>query len=59
MGRKQRLKDGDEFDVIFNRDLYCYLVNRPINVKRVKRRLNKRFRRELKKELLKELKDLL
>lgn len=51
MGRKQKLVDGLEEDVIYARKVYCYLVNRPSVVKWAKRKVNKRFRREGKKEV--------
>ena len=50
-GRRQRLIDGIEFDVVYWRGRYCYLVNRPHLVKWAKRKMNKRWRRELKKDL--------
>jgi hypothetical protein len=51
MGRKQQLKDGLEYDVVFGRGVYCYLVNHHNIVKWVKRKMNKRLRRKYKKEL--------
>ena len=36
-GRKQKLKSGVEEDVLYNRKLYCYLINRPKNVKKAKK----------------------
>lgn len=36
MGHKDKLKTGMEYDVIFARKKYCYLCNRPDNVKFVK-----------------------
>lgn len=55
MGRKQKLIDGDEQDVVYARGLYCYLRNNNKLVKFIKRKMNKRMRRELKKELYKEV----
>jgi hypothetical protein len=49
MGRKQTLKDGLEYDVIYGRHIYCYLKNRPVNVKYAKRKMNKRMRRDFKR----------
>ena len=54
-GRKQRLKSGDEYDVIYGRDIYKYLTNRPKNISDVKRRLNKRSRQEARATILEEL----
>lgn len=51
MGRKQKLIDGLEEDVIYARKIYCYLKNRSSIVKWAKRKLNKRWRREGKKEV--------
>ena len=51
MGRKQKLVDGLEEDVIYARKIYCYLKNTPSIVKWAKRKLNKRWRREGKKEV--------
>jgi len=50
-GRRQTIKCGDEYDVIYARDRYCYLTNRPKNVADVKRRLNKRERQFSKLEI--------
>jgi hypothetical protein len=45
MGRKQKLIDGYELDVVYNKSIYCYL-NRSKVAKKIKRRMNKRMRRE-------------
>ena len=50
MGHKDKLKNGDEVDAILARHVYCYLKNRPKNVKRVKRAINKRLRKGAKDE---------
>lgn len=55
MGRKQILKCADEYDVIYAKKKYCYLVNHCEKVKKIKRRLNKRFRRELNQETKKNI----
>tara|TARA_B100000749_G_scaffold199392_1_gene155370 strand:- start:461 stop:637 length:177 start_codon:yes stop_codon:yes gene_type:complete len=48
MGRKQKLKTGDEFDVVGGwRRWYCYL-QRAGAVKAIKKQMNKRSRREAK-----------
>jgi len=49
-GRKQKLKTGDEFDLIYAKKLYCYLHNNTKLVKKIKRGLNKRYRKEMKEE---------
>jgi len=45
-GRKQKLKTSTEEDVLYNRKLYCYLINRPVNVRLAKRAMNRRKRKE-------------
>ena len=51
MGRKQKLKDGDEFDVVSGwRRWYCYL-QRAGSVKAIKKRMNKRARKEGKRRM--------
>ena len=51
MGRKQKLIDGDEFDVVGGwRKWYCYL-QRAGACKSIKKKLNKRARREAKHKL--------
>lgn len=49
MGTRQRLIDGDEYDFIYARGQYCYLVNRCKKKRKIKRKINKRLRRENKK----------
>ena len=51
MGTRQRLKGGMEYDVIYARKQYCYLINKPKLVKYAKRRMAKRRRIEHKKKL--------
>ena len=58
MGNKQKLKSGIEYDVIYDRGLYCYLVNRPHLIKWTKRQLSKRRRREAKQTLKKEVQNI-
>ena len=48
MGRKQKLIDGLEYDVIYAKKKYCYLFNNNKIVRYAHRRMNKRFRREMK-----------
>ena len=39
------LKNGWEQDVVYCRRMYCYLANRPKNVKLIKAKINRRERR--------------
>jgi len=50
MGRKQKLVDGSEYDLLFSKNRYCYLRNHNTGVKKIKRKMNKRYRRYLKIE---------
>jgi len=52
MGRKQKLIQAAEFDLLFAKEWYCYLNNHIAGVRKIKRNMNKRLRRELKKQLL-------
>ena len=47
MGHKERLKTGAEYDVIFARDVYCYLVNSTAAHK-IKKQMTRRNRRKYK-----------
>jgi len=50
-GRRQKLKDGDEYDAIGGwRHVYKYLDRAGIR-KAIKKRLNKRARREVKNDI--------
>lgn len=42
-GRKQKIKNGYEYDVLYGRDIYNYL-KRPKVAKSIKRAMNKRER---------------
>jgi hypothetical protein len=58
MGHKSWfLRNGDEYDAIYARHMYCYLKNRPKIVKLCKRRINKRERKYNKEQIKSELKD--
>ena len=48
MGIKQRLKSGEEYDFIYARGQYCYLVNNAKLKKRIKKRMSRRRRKENK-----------
>ena len=51
MGRKQKLKGGDEYDVVCGwRGWYCYLKRAGV-CKAIKRKMNNRARREAKRKL--------
>ena len=57
-GRKQKLINGLEEDVLYGRHYFCYMDNRPGLVRWVKRKMNKRYRQELKEETKKELEEV-
>jgi trans-aconitate methyltransferase len=57
-GRKQKVINGLEMDVIYGRHYFCYMDNRPGLVRWVKRKMNKRYRQELKEETKKELEEV-
>ena len=51
MGRKQKLKGGDEYDVVSTwRKLYCYLQRAGL-AKSIKKKMNKRARSDAKRKL--------
>jgi hypothetical protein len=55
MGHRDRLKTGDEYDVIGKwRKIYCYL-SRPGVTARVKNAINRRARKAAKKETAREI----
>jgi len=49
MGTRQKLKTGAEWDYIYARGMYCYLVNSTKAKRTIKRALSKRRRRDNKK----------
>lgn len=51
MGHKEKLKSGLELDVIYQKQILCYLKNYPGIVRYVKRSMNKRTRQKAKKDL--------
>jgi hypothetical protein len=52
MGHKDKLKFGVEWDVIYFRNRYCYLVNHGKNPKKfAKNQINKRNRKKHRQEL--------
>lgn len=57
-GRKQKVINGLEQDVLYGRHYFCYLDNIPGLVRWVKRKMNKRYRQELKEETKKELEEV-
>lgn len=57
-GRKQKVINGLEMDVIYGRHYFCYMDNSPGLVRWVKRKMNKRYRQELKEETKKELEEV-
>lgn len=50
MGHKEKLIDGAEVDLVFAKNILCYL-NRARVSKKIKRKINKRIRKESKNEL--------
>ena len=51
MGRKQKLKGGDEYDVVGSwRKWFCYL-QRAGATKSIKKKMNKRARKEAKRKM--------
>jgi hypothetical protein len=57
MGRKQKLTSGAEYDLIFAKDIYCYLRNHVVSVRKIKHGLNKRYRKSLKDNLTLDLRE--
>jgi hypothetical protein len=57
MGRRQKLKSGDDYDFLYWRRVLCVFDKAGVSQKN-KRRLNKRWRKDLKKELERELDDV-
>lgn len=53
-GRRQVLKGGEEYDLVFAKKWFCYLA-RSGAAKAIKRQLNRRARRDAKKELREDL----
>lgn len=51
MGHKDSLKSGMEYDVIFARKIYCYLINNSKLKRFVKNAINRRNRKKAKLEL--------
>lgn len=51
MGNRNKKYSADEIDVLYNRKLYCYLVNNNKNVRFAKKAMVKRSRTSAKKEL--------
>ena len=51
MGRRQKLKGGDEWDAVYARTK-LYVFDKPGVAKKTKRKMNKRWRKEFKQELL-------
>ena len=51
MGRKQKLKGGDEYDAVSNwRKLMCYMQRSGVT-KSIKKKMNKRARQDAKRKL--------
>jgi len=58
MGRKQRLINAAEYDVLYGRKYYCYLINRHgYMVGWAKRKMNRRLRQENKERTNEEVID--
>ena len=54
-GRRQILKTGAEYDLLYAKGLYCYLKNGNRVKHNLKKQMNRRYRREIKIDTLKEL----
>ena len=52
MGTRQKLKSGMEYDYIYARGIYCYLINNAKLKRWIKRCLSKRRRKEVNKNIL-------
>lgn len=50
-GRRQKLKSGAEYDILYAKSLYCYLKNGKHVKHNIKRQLNRRYRREKNNEI--------
>ena len=46
---KPQVKSPEAYDLVYAKDIYCYLQNNNKLVKFIKRKMNKRFRRIMKK----------
>lgn len=57
-GRKQYLRKAAEYDLLYNKHIYCYLRNHGNAVRNIKRAMNRRWRVEGKRDLEKELEEL-
>jgi hypothetical protein len=53
---KQRLKNGDEWDAVYARRMYCYLQHAGV-ASRIKRWMRRRIRHEAQGEIERELRD--
>lgn len=54
MGRKQKLKGGDEYDAVYWRNKLC-VFDKSVVGRKTKRKMNKRWRKEFRMELRKYL----
>ena len=52
--KRQKLKGGDEYDLIYGRHIYCYLSKSKV-CKWIKKKMNKRYRREGKREIRRDM----
>ena len=53
-GRRQQLKTGAEYDLLYAKHIYCFLKNGKA-VRKLKKQMNRRWRRELHDEMLEEV----
>ena len=54
-GRKQKLKTGYEYDLLYAKHYYCFMKNNNNTVRYIKRTLNRRWRKELQEDMQDEL----
>ena len=57
MGHKGTCKSGDDYDLLYAKNLYCYLQNNNKKVRYIKNRMIRRMRRQGKKEVMEAIND--
>lgn len=57
-GRKQKIKTGDKWDLMYAKKWHCYLQNNNKLVKKLKKWMNKRYRKEMKAEGMEDVQDI-
>jgi len=59
MGHKGTCKSGEDYDLLFAKELYCYLQNNNKTVKYIKRSMIKRLRKMSNDELINQIKEVI